>query len=68
MSSEKAIELARRGAELQKCVDRAAVFFNDVMPQAGQLAFQDYANLNELAILLRKLKSPDIDDETKVFP
>lgn len=41
----------------QDCIDRAAIFFDDVMPQIGGICIQDYANLNELAMLLTKLRS-----------
>ena len=43
--------------EAQECIDRAAVFLEDVIPQIGELCIQDYDNLNQLGILLEKLKS-----------
>ena len=51
--------------KMQECIDRAAVFVNDVLPQARGLAFQDYANINELCILLGQLS--DVDKETKRY-
>lgn len=44
-------------AEEQECIDRADVFFNDVMKHIGNIALQDYQNMNELGILLTKLRT-----------
>ena len=43
--------------ERQQCIDKAAIFVDDVMRQIGKLVIQDYQNLNELCILLNKLKT-----------
>ncbi len=43
--------------ERQECIDRAAVFFNDVMPQIGGLVIQDFENVNQLAGLLARFSS-----------
>lgn len=48
--------------EMQEFIDRANMFFEDVMPQIGGLCIQDYGNLNELGILLSKLKSKTKED------
>lgn len=42
----------KKQAALQQTVDRAAVYFNDTLPQIGQLAIQDYENVGKLARLL----------------
>ncbi len=42
--------------EAQECIDRAAKFYDDVLPQIGNLAIQDYKNMNELGILLKQLR------------
>jgi hypothetical protein len=47
-------QLENENKELRKCARKALIFFDDVMPQVGKLCIQDYANLNEAAILLRK--------------
>ncbi len=49
--------------EAQECIDRAAKFYDDVMPQIGGLCIQDYGNLNELGILLERLKTKTDNDE-----
>lgn len=43
--------------EEQECIDRANIFFEDVLPQAGKLCIQDFENVNLLGILLSKLKT-----------
>lgn len=41
---------------LKELAQRADKFMNDVMPQIGKLCIQDYGNLNELCMLLTRLK------------
>lgn len=43
--------------EVQKLIDKANIFFEDVLTQIGIITLQDYANLNELGILLTKYKT-----------
>ena len=62
-----AIKTVERANDIIECLDRSAIFFNDVLPQIGRLAIQDYANLNELSMLLTRLRSPEITDETKRY-
>ncbi len=53
-------ELAHRDIvikEMQKTIDMAYKFYSDVMPQIGGLCIQDYDNLNQLGILLDRLKT-----------
>jgi len=45
--------------DMQKCVDLAAEFYDDVMPQAGKLVFQNYAHVNELGIMAHRLQRKD---------
>ena len=44
--------------ELQECANRADKLLNDIFPQIGKLCIQDFANLNELALLLTKHAKP----------
>jgi len=41
----------------RECINRAAIFIDDVMPQIGKLCIQDYDNLNRLLILIRKCRT-----------
>lgn len=51
-------ELATRELqEIQECINMAAIFYDDVIKQIGNICIQDYQNLNELGILLRKLRT-----------
>lgn len=43
--------------KLQSCIDKTDKFVNDVMPQIGGICIQDYANLNEMCMLLTELKT-----------
>ena len=43
--------------ELEELAEKANKFVKDVIPQIGSLCIQDYANLNELCILLSKFES-----------
>ena len=45
-------------AELQECANRANILLDDIFPQIAKMAVQDYANLNELAMLLAKHAKP----------
>jgi len=45
--------------EMQRCIDLSAEFYNDVMPQAGKLVFQNYAHVNELGIMAHRLQRND---------
>lgn len=58
-SEELIANINNRLADLQELTNRASVFFNDVMPQAGRLVLQDYANANDLGRLLEKYRSVD---------
>lgn len=58
-SEELIANINNRLADLQELTNRASVFFNDVMPQAGRLVLQDYANTNDLGRLLEKYRSVD---------
>lgn len=49
--------------QLHRLVYVTDKFFTDVLAQVGNLCIQDYANLNELAMLLTELKG-DKSDET----
>lgn len=46
-----------QAVEAQECIDRAAIFYDDVMKQVGNLCIQDYQNLNELGVMLAKLRT-----------
>lgn len=46
-----------RFTEMQEAIDRMDKLLDDVMPQFGKLCIQDYGNLNELCMLITKLKS-----------
>lgn len=51
--------LSRNGETIENYVElltKSKKFYDDVMPQIGKLVIQDYENLNELAILLSKVK------------
>lgn len=43
--------------ELQTIVDYSARFTDDILPQIGGLTVQNFCELNELLILLRKYRS-----------
>lgn len=45
--------------KLQELADRSAIFFNDVLPQIGGLCVQDFANVNELGMLIDKYVEPE---------
>jgi hypothetical protein len=44
-----------REEEMKDCIRMANEFYKDVIPQIGGLCIQDYGNLNELGIALKKL-------------
>jgi len=52
--SEYIEALEDENGELRGCAKKALKFFDDVMPQIGRLCIQDYANLNEVGIELRR--------------
>lgn len=39
---------------LREIAERSNKFYLDILPQIGGLCLQDYANMNELGILLEK--------------
>jgi len=45
--------------EAQACIDMAAKFYDEIMPQIGQLCIKDYNNMNDLGILLSSLKTKE---------
>ena len=52
-------ELIERNNKMQECINKADKFVNDVMPQIGRICLQDYANLNEMCMLLTELKTDE---------
>jgi|GEM_PF-6613570 len=42
--------------DMNELIDRADKFFEEVMPQIGNIVIQDYYNLNQLGMLLDRLK------------
>jgi hypothetical protein len=45
-------EEQKRLEELQECVNRTAIFLNDIFPQLKNACIQDFHNLNQLATLV----------------
>ena len=50
-------------SEVQECINLTTKFIDDVLPQIGNIVLQDYAGLNRLCILLRKLKDYDTSED-----
>lgn len=50
------VEAITRLREYSELNQRANKFYEEVLPQASKLCFQDYVNLNELGVLLSKRK------------
>lgn len=53
MSEKTAEELKN---DLNELVDRADKFYDDVLNQIGNITIQDHYNLNQLGMLLDRLK------------
>jgi len=47
--------------DTQECINRAAMFYNEVLPQMKHLTLQNYENMNLLGILLRNLRTNNKD-------
>lgn len=47
--------------DLPKLITLVDEFVEDVLPQAGKLCFQNYGNLNEMCLLLKKFKDAHVD-------
>lgn len=64
----KTTEQKTEEKELKELANRAAVFFNDVLPQLGGICLQDYSNMNELGMLISKHADEEYaKTETKRF-
>jgi hypothetical protein len=45
-------EEQKRLEELQECVNRTAIFLNDILPQLKNACIQDFRNLSQLVTLV----------------